>query len=650
MIRTLLRLLTLIALAATPATALPPPWTPIGPFGGVVQSLTADPKHPGTVYALTGNAIFKTVDGGASWKTIYTGTPNSNLAIDPIHPETLFVAVYGPVLIKSTDGGAHWTPSAGGLIPDPVFVPRIVAVSPGASLLLLSYGQGLWRSTDAGVSWQPANAGLPGGANNIVEGIAISSSAALVVTPGGVYRSADAGRSWAPVGDELPTAPSGALAVSPTDPRIVYASFPGEGLYRSRDGGISWSQVSGPENAYPGLTVSAQSPRTLYAISDGRPVRSWDSGAHWTLLDGGFPQIPRVLDLAADSRGTVYAGTAGLPGGVFRSDDAGSTWTRRIQGLTALAVTSVAVDPADPDRIWTAGNSVYRTANGGVRWARVPDPAVTVKARSLAIGAGSQVFAEASAYRTGEESLWTTLDNGASWKLLLGSPRVGEVSAFRVAPSSLSTIYLAGYDTSRKVEVLRSTDRGATWQERSSGAALPGCGITDLAVAPSDAEVVYISGGQFDPLIRACRPAVIRSGDGGATWSSLAVGPPVGTVGGLAVDPRDPDTVYARTGGPVTPGDGVWKSSDGGRTWSQAGSEFATRTVTALLASAVPGRVYAATLDGRVFRSDDGGASWRGWSRTLRTNLIFALVADPRDPHRIYAATANAVWRLDERD
>src|SRR5205085_4976513 len=49
MIRTLFRLLTLIALAAAPATALPPPWTPIGPFGGAVQSLTADPKHPGTV-------------------------------------------------------------------------------------------------------------------------------------------------------------------------------------------------------------------------------------------------------------------------------------------------------------------------------------------------------------------------------------------------------------------------------------------------------------------------------------------------------------------------------------------------------------------------------------------------------------------------
>src|SRR6476661_4607900 len=107
MIRTLLRLLTLIALAATPATALPPPWTPIGPFGGVVQSLTADPKHPGTVYAVTAGALFKTADGGISWKTVYVGAVRSNLAIDPVHPETLYVAVYGQILIKSVDGGAH---------------------------------------------------------------------------------------------------------------------------------------------------------------------------------------------------------------------------------------------------------------------------------------------------------------------------------------------------------------------------------------------------------------------------------------------------------------------------------------------------------------------------------------------------------------
>ena len=156
------------------------------------------------------------------------------------------------------------------------------------------------------------------------------------------------------------------------------------------------------------------------------------------------------------------------------------------------------------------------------------------------------------------------------------------MSAFRVAPSSLSTLYLAGYDAARKVEVLRSTDRGATWQERSGGASLPGCGITDLAVAPSDAAVVYVSGAQFDPLIRGCRPAVIRSADGGATWSGVAVGPPVGSVTRLAVDPRDPAVVYAATGDPLHPGDGVWKSTDGGRTWSQAGPEIVAEPPEAL--------------------------------------------------------------------
>lgn len=647
MIRTLFRLLTLLALAAAPAAALPPPWTPIGPFGGAVRSLTADPKHPGTVYAVTAGAVFKTVDGGISWKTVYVGAVRSNLAIDPVHPETLYVGAFGQIVARSTDGGAHWTPAAGGLIPDPTLAPRIVAVSPGGSLLLLSYGQGLWRSTDAGASWRPANAGLPGDANTLVEGIAISSSAALVVTPGGVYRSADAGRSWAPVGDDLPTAPSGTLAVSPTDPRIVYASFPGEGLYRSRDGGISWSRISGPENAYQGLTVSAQSSRTLYAISGGRPVRSWDLGAHWTLLDGGTPRIPPVFALAADSRGTVYAGTSGLPGGVFRSDDAGSTWTRRIQGLTALAVTSMAVDPADPDRIWAAGNAVYRTATGGARWVRVPGPesGSLHLGGLLAIGAGSRVFAEAG------NVLWTADRDGSSWRKLLGHPEIEDLIALQVPPSNLSMIYAAGIDLFDVTKLYRSTDQGATWQLRSSGSPLPqrreGCDLEDLAVAPSDARVVYAATGSFSPVLPECPSKVIRSDDGGATWSVPAAGPPVGIVSRIAVDPYDPRIVYAGTGGGSTPGDGLWKSTDGGATWIKTDEGFRVQTLTALLASTIRGRVYAATF-GQIFRSDDGGATWLPRGRGLGTETVFELVADPRDPHRIYAATANGVWRLDE--
>jgi photosystem II stability/assembly factor-like uncharacterized protein len=310
----------------------------------------------------------------------------------------------------------------------------------------------------------------------------------------------------------------------------------------------------------------------------------------------------------------------------------------------------MAVDPEDPGRIWAAyANAVYRTANGGGRWVRVPGPSGLLLTGPLAIGAGSQVYAEGR--DNNGKGIWTADRDGASWRQLLGSPEITRIDTFRLA-SDLSTLYAAGSDLFNQEVVYRSTDGGATWQPRSSGASLPapgpGCRIEDLSVAPSDAGVLYIAGSTYDPAIPGCRSTVIRSDDGGATWTSLGGGPPVGVVSHLAVDPRDPDIVYAGTGDGLTPGDGLWKSTDGGGTWSKI-DNFRVQSITALLASAVPGRVYAATL-GQIFRSDDGGATWRTRNRALRTEGVFELVADPVDPHRIYAATLNGVWTLREAD
>jgi photosystem II stability/assembly factor-like uncharacterized protein len=123
----------------------------------------------------------------------------------------------------------------------------------------------------------------------------------------------------------------------------------------------------------------------------------------------------------------------------------------------------------------------------------------------------------------------------------------------------------------------------------------------------------------------------------------------VGIVSRIAVDPHDPRALYAGTGNGWIAGDGLWKSTDGGETWERIDSGFRVSTITAVLASAIPGRVYAATF-GVVYRSDDGGATWRPRSRALGTEAVYELEADPQDPHRIFAATANGVWRLDERD
>jgi photosystem II stability/assembly factor-like uncharacterized protein len=644
---TVLVLLSLLVLAAS-AGAIPPPWMPLGPFGGDVRSLTAGPD-PATLYAVTPEGVFKTADRGLSWAAINPRTDAGNLAADPVHPGILYLSVQIRGVVKSTDGGAHWAEANGGL-PFQNATPRAVALDlarPERLYLITSLGE-LWRSVDGGASWR---SGGPAGARSIA--VSPLAGVAFLSANGGVYRTLDAGATWKLAGRGLPAGPADALAVAASDPRTVYAYFNAAGLFRSQDGGGAWQRRTLPLNAggVVALAVSPRTPRLLYlALSNGGFYRSADSGAHWT----GFTGISNVRALAAAeprASGTVYAGTGlagGTLGGVWRSDDSGSTWSRQSQGLAALQATQVAVDPSQPDHLWAAiEGRVYRSFNRGVQWrAASPLPAATPPeanvVRKLAVGASSQVFAATP------QALWKSSDDGASWTLAFPPPgNFSSVRLIAVASPASAGLYLEAQG------VYRSTDGGASWQPEGD----PGlvCGSGDLAVAPTSPEVLYAggSGKSYPPYLcyLALPPRVTRSDDGGATWTDVSAGLPGEFISALAVDPRDPRIVYAGSGPSSNLlSDGVWKSTDGGGTWARAGAELADQPITALLASSLPGRIYAVVNTNRVFRSDDGGASWQGWSRNLHGTTILALTADPGDPSRIYAATANGVWTLTETD
>jgi photosystem II stability/assembly factor-like uncharacterized protein len=663
-------ILAVLLLAAGAARALPPPWVPLGPFGGYVQSLTADPTRSGTVYAITSEEVFKTADGGDSWTTSLLATsplewPTSNVAVDAVHSSTLYVGVRDPErrsaeVLKSTDGGAQWTPSSLGLPRTPFAVPVSVAVDPSdPRRLLVAYFNNpgsLWRSTDAGASWQPSTRGLPSSFFATQTAFAARpAGTAFAATSAGLFRTADAGLSWKRVDRGLPVAAVDLLALAPSDPRTVYVYIGALGLYRTADGGFSWQRVSAPSSVFgAALAVSPRSPRTLYASNAaGALFRSTDGGARWTALPGASGVTSLAFDAGSPQR--IYAGTLPPPlGGVLRSDDGGASWTRRNQGMTGLETPLLAVDPQDSDRLWTTTvwNTLFRSANRGTRWARagLPGP-IPSSLDQLAVGASSALLA-AVPFRippgpTGPAaySLWKTADDGASWKQVLDTLSF-DLFLLRVAPSDPSTIYAQsaslGGGTTR---LYRSTDNGETWEPRSSGS--PGllCGYGDLAVAPSSAAVLYRASAKFDATSH-CQGGVSRSDDGGATWVPADAGLPDlrGGIAALAVDPRDPDRVYAGT-----VGDGVWKSTDGGRSWSPTGAELAGQNILTLLVSAVPDRLYT-VLGGRVFRSDDGGATWQVWSRGLRVTFIDQLVADPGDPRRIYVTTSNGVWALTETD
>ncbi len=231
-------------------------------------------------------------------------------------------------------------------------------------------GGGIWKTTDGGFTWLPVADGQI--ATGSVGALAVSESDPNIVyagmgeacirgnaSPGdGVYKSTDSGRTWKHMGLEQ-TQQIGAVVVNPRNPNIVFVAALGHqfaaneerGVYRSLDGGTTWKQVltRGPKAGAVDIVMDANNSNVLYA-------------AFWEVYR------------------TPYSLESGGPGsGIWKSTDGGETWRdlthstgmpRGIQGRIGITVS-----PANSDRVWAIveadDGGVYRSDNGGGSWTRV---------------------------------------------------------------------------------------------------------------------------------------------------------------------------------------------------------------------------------------------------------------------------------------
>jgi hypothetical protein len=302
---------------------------------------------------------------------------------------------------------------------------------------------------------------------------------------------------------------------------------------------------------------------------------------------GGY--VP-VTALAVDPKAptTLYAGTGG--GQIFKSNDAGGSWSLANSGLTNTIVNAFAIDPATSSTLYAAAGyaatgGVFKSTDGGGSW-------------SLA--------------NSGLPGDW-----GGYWPY---------VWALAIDPATPSTLY-AGTASSG---VFKSNDAGGNWSAANTG--LPG-GVLALAIDAATPSTLYA--GTYRCFKESCAPPLFKSTDGGGTWALANTGLTIDRVNALAIDPTAPSTLYAGT-----VGSGVFKSSDGGGNWSPANTGLpAYITVTALtIDSATPSTLYAGTGFG-VFKSTDGGGTWGALNAGLTNTDIRALAIDPKTPTRLYAGT-----------
>ncbi len=213
-----------------------------------IYAIVVDPVNPETVYAGTLTGVFKSTDGGATWRAVNSGlkTPAVQaLAIDstssggqrPASAQVLYAGTRQGDLYRTTDAAATWT-----LLESRDFPVTAIALKPGqGSVAYAATADGLLRSTDSGAHWNLAAGGIWRLKLDAVVVDSHNPAVVYVVGPGGVFKSSDDGENWGPTSVGLLGTQPTTLAIDPRDSLILYLGTD-KGMFRSGNGAIYWER------------------------------------------------------------------------------------------------------------------------------------------------------------------------------------------------------------------------------------------------------------------------------------------------------------------------------------------------------------------------------------------------------------------------
>ncbi len=429
------------------------------------------------------------------------------------------------------------------------------------------------------LQWRAIGPAIMGGRIDdfaVVEGNA--STFYVGAATGGVWKTTNAGTTFEPLFDDQGSGSIGDICIAPSDPNIVWvgtgepnnrqSSSWGDGIYRSLDGGATWQNMGLRDSKHIGrVVIDPRNPNNVYVAVVGH---LWG------------PNRER---------------------GVYKTTDAGKTWSQSLFVNEDTGVIDIAIDPQSPGILYAAAYQRRRTPwgfNGG--------------------GPGSAIY--------------KTIDGGASWARLTKdlpegiTGRIG-LDIYRGDPSIVYAII-----ENAKGGVFRSEDRGATWKK-----------VSDV-----DSRAMYYSQIRIDPnndqRIWQCAANMFTSEDGGKTWVQNVVQRIHGDYHGLWIDPANSNHMLAGSDG------GIHQSFDRGRSWD--------------FINTIPlGQFYEISLDNQkpymVYGGLQDNGSWAGPSGTLNQEGItndewfrtgggdgFYSVVDTSDPSIIYVESQDGnVARLE---
>jgi photosystem II stability/assembly factor-like uncharacterized protein len=378
-----------------------------------------------------------------------------------------------------------------------------------------------------------------------------------------------------------------------------------------------WSPTDMHRPAPRGATWQALGPRPI-------------TNEYWSGNDNASGRVVSIAPHPSDPN-TIYIASAS--GGIWKTTNGGTSWTPLTDELSILNHGAIAIDPSNPDAIY-AGTGEYQTGSGGDGLFRSPDAGATWSriATAAQVGANcSEVLIDPSdssrIFVSGDLGVVRSTNGGASWTTVLA----GACSDIVVHPTTPATMYAGKHN----VGIFRSTDGGTNWSQLAGG--LPTTDVARIILAisrslPSTLYAAVVNGG-------GGLRGLYKTVDGGNTWTRLSATPNFPASQGwydcfVGVDPTNANIVY---------GGGVWvyKTSNGGTNWMDVSSPPGGGDVHPdehAVAFGADNTVWVG-CDGGVWKSTSSGNSWINCNATLTVTQNYNIALHPTDPNRVIGGT-----------
>ncbi|MEM7107756.1 MAG: glycosyl hydrolase [Bacteroidota bacterium] len=362
----------------------------------------------------------------------------------------------------------------------------------------------------------------------------------------------------------------------------------------------------------------------------------------------------RISDFAVnpDRPKQYYVATAS--GGVWKTDNAGTTYTPIFDTQGSYSIGCVTMDPSNPNIIWVGtgennnqrsvayGDGIYKSVDGGVTWEHMGLKSSEHIGNIIIHPANSNVVYVSAIgplwSSGGERGLYKTTDGGKSWKAVLTIDEHTGVNEVVMDPRNPDVLYASSFQRRRHVYtylgggpqsgIHKSTDGGATWTEINKGLPSVDIGRIGLAIAPSNPNIIYA-------IVEAAqgKGGFFKSDNGGASWSKQGSYTSSGNYyQEIVVDPLNEEVIY---------GMNTWMqvSRDGGKSFKNVGEDTKHVDNHCLWINPKDTEHLVAGCDGGIYETFDGAATWQ-FKANLPITQYYKVAVDNAEPfYYIYGGT-----------